>query len=148
MELRETVRREKILKMEEWEQVLDRQHRHYLEERQVNTEGLSRVKLREITNLLRQEERVEFWTGARFPGPAEDVVTFAASSNTQSNWQRNFDPKPTPESHPPGAGHRQAAYQPSQNASRSEPTCVFCGRPGMHQTASGLMCGIHLHHLM
>ena len=38
----------------------------------------------------------------------------------------------------------QAAYQASQNAR----TCVFCDRPGMHHTASGWMCGIHLHHLM
>ena len=61
----------------------------------------------------------------------------------------NLDPKPTPESYPQQQEQaRQAAYQPSQNASRSEPTCVFCDRPGMHQTASGLMCGIHLHHLM
>jgi hypothetical protein len=43
---------------------------------------------------------------------------------------------------------RQAAYQASDNARRSEPTCVFCNRPGMHDTASGWMCGIHLHHLM
>ncbi len=43
---------------------------------------------------------------------------------------------------------RQAAYQASENARRSEPTCVFCDRPGMHHTASGWMCGIHLHHLM
>jgi flagellar biosynthesis GTPase FlhF len=43
---------------------------------------------------------------------------------------------------------RQAAYQASQDARRSEPTCAFCDRPGMHQTASGWMCGIHLHHLM
>ena len=42
----------------------------------------------------------------------------------------------------------QAAYQASENARRSEPTCVFCDRPGMHHTASGWMCGIHLHHLM
>ena len=42
----------------------------------------------------------------------------------------------------------QAAHQASDNARRSEPTCVFCNRPGMHQTASGWMCGIHLHHLM
>ncbi|SVB87255.1 uncharacterized protein METZ01_LOCUS240109 [marine metagenome] len=56
---------------------------------------------------------------------------------------------PTQESYPQQQEQaRQAAYQPSQNASRSEPTCVFCDRPGMHQTASGLMCGIHLHHLM
>ncbi len=42
----------------------------------------------------------------------------------------------------------QAAYQASQDARRSEPTCKFCDRPGMHHTASGWMCGIHLHHLM
>ena len=48
-------------------------------------------------------------------------------------------------------GHEQAhqtAHQVSDNARRSEPTCCFCDRPGMHQTASGSMCGIHLHHLM
>jgi hypothetical protein len=38
----------------------------------------------------------------------------------------------------------QAAHQASQNVR----TCAFCDRPGMHQTASGWMCGIHLHHLM
>ena len=43
---------------------------------------------------------------------------------------------------------RQAVYQASGSARRSEPTCVFCDRPGMHDTASGWMCGIHLHHLM
>ena len=113
--LRETVRREEILEREEREQQQDERDREYLE-RKLNlmvksgvvsadeiegtlgvdgTEGLSRVKLREITNLLRQEQRVEFWTAV-----GQGVVTMAASSNTQSNWQRNFDPKPMPESYP------------------------------------------------
>ena len=165
VDLRETVRREKILEREEREQRRDEWDREYLE-RKLNLmvesgvvsawmmsiedelgvdgiEGLSRVTLREVTNLLRQEQRAEFWTAI-----GQGVVTMAASVNTESNWQRNFNPKPTPESHPPGAGHRQAAYQPSQNASRSEPTCYICGMPGSASTASGWMCGLHAHGLL
>ena len=163
VELRETVRREEILEREEREQQQDERDREYLE-RKLNLmvksgvvsadeiedelgvdgiEGLSRVTLREVTNLLRQEQRAEFWTAI-----GQGVVTMAASVNTESNWQRNFNPKPTPESHPPGAGHRQAAYQPSQNASRSEPTCYICGMPGSASTASGWMCGLHAHGLL
>ena len=165
VELRETVRREKILEREEREQQQDERDREYLE-RKLNLmvksgvvsadeiedelgvdgiEGLSRVTLRELTNLLRQEQRAEFWTAV-----GQGVVTMAASANTESNWQRNFNPKPTPESHPPGAGHRQAAFQASQNANQSDRTggqCDMqgCTNPGeIRFHGDNWYCGIHI----
>ena len=165
VELRETVRREKILEREEREQQQDEWDREYLE-RKLNLmvksgvvsadeiedelgvdgiEGLSRVTLRELTNLLRQEQRAEFWTAV-----GQGVVTMAASANTESNWQRNFNPKPTPESHPPGAGHRQAAFQASQNANQSDRTggqCDMqgCTNPGeIRFHGDNWYCGIHI----
>ena len=115
----------------------------------------------EIVEWFRQEEaRIERERQARLrarsssesldpfgPGGFLDRDATRIRAERANAWASNFHS--TPESYPQQQEQaRQAAYQPSQNASRSEPTCVFCDRPGMHQTASGWMCGIHLHHLM
>jgi hypothetical protein len=43
---------------------------------------------------------------------------------------------------------QQYNYQVSEDNSSSDTKCVFCDRSGMHKTASGWMCGIHLDGLM
>ena len=72
---------------------------------------------------------------------AEQAQRYENEQSRQAAYQASQDARRSDQD-------RQAAYQASQDARRSEPTCVFCDRPGMHHTASGWMCGIHLHHLM
>ena len=77
---------------------------------------------------------------------AEANYQYEQEQDRQAAYQASEDARRSEQARQDQA--RQAAYQASQDARRSGPTCEFCDRPGMHQTASGWMCGIHLDHLM
>jgi hypothetical protein len=76
------------------------------------------------------------------PGGIFDPKAGQMRAERANAWTSNLNP--TPESYLRQQEQpRQAAYQASQNASRSEPTCYICGMPGAASTASGWMCGLH-----
>ena len=97
-----------------------------------------------------QERKAEHaaWTARLAAEDAERHARFDESDRLRAEQAQRYENEQSRQAAYQASQDARRSDQASQDARRSEPTCVFCDRPGMHDTASGWMCGIHLHHLM